>query len=189
MPASIHSLQFDDEALTFVKTATMDADSSHAWIAFDARSPPPFPPKTDEAILERQEIHLWGLLGGEASILDNFAIRLDTTVDAKDSCANKTSAFVMGSQHPPYTVYTGPWPGPGGCGMGISVHGNGTLKNLTQSWTHANKSAIHGLAFWRSDSLIYAADLSDDAIRTHRIDGDGCGDGEQVPNAGESDAS
>lgn len=48
--------------------------------------------------------------------------------------------------------------------MGISVHGNRTLKHLIQSWTHAEKSAFHELAFRRSNTLLYAEDLSGDAI-------------------------
>lgn len=35
LPASIYALEFDDEALTLVKTRNITADSSHAWIAFD----------------------------------------------------------------------------------------------------------------------------------------------------------
>ena len=39
LPASIHALEFDDETLTLVKTRTMSADSSHAWITFDVTYP------------------------------------------------------------------------------------------------------------------------------------------------------
>jgi len=35
VPASIHALEFDDEALTIVKTKTIAADGSHPWISFD----------------------------------------------------------------------------------------------------------------------------------------------------------
>jgi len=35
VPASIHALEFDDEALTLVKTKTIAADGSHPWISFD----------------------------------------------------------------------------------------------------------------------------------------------------------
>lgn len=34
-PAFIYSLAFDDVALTFVKTQTMEAYTPHPWIAFD----------------------------------------------------------------------------------------------------------------------------------------------------------
>lgn len=40
LPASIHLLEFDDEALTLFRANTFTADSSHAWIAFDASNPP-----------------------------------------------------------------------------------------------------------------------------------------------------
>ena len=35
LPASIHALEFNDETLTLIKTKTIAADSSHAWVAFD----------------------------------------------------------------------------------------------------------------------------------------------------------
>lgn len=38
VPASIHVLVFDDEALTLNKTATIKAANSHAWITFDVRT-------------------------------------------------------------------------------------------------------------------------------------------------------
>lgn len=44
LPASIHALEFDDDALTLVKTRTIPADSSHAWIAFDVPYPLSFIP-------------------------------------------------------------------------------------------------------------------------------------------------
>jgi hypothetical protein len=34
-PASIHVLEFDDEALTLNEKEIIKADSAHAWIAFD----------------------------------------------------------------------------------------------------------------------------------------------------------
>ena len=34
-PAMIHALEFDDETLKLTKTKSIEADASHAWIAFD----------------------------------------------------------------------------------------------------------------------------------------------------------
>jgi hypothetical protein len=42
LPASIHLLEFDDEVLTLFRTDIFPADSSHAWIAFDASNISPF---------------------------------------------------------------------------------------------------------------------------------------------------
>ncbi|KAK6582464.1 hypothetical protein PZA11_004872 [Diplocarpon coronariae] len=123
-PASIHAFEFDDEAVTLVKTKTIQADNSHAWIAFD-----------------HSKKNVYGASIGAKSIasysvLDEGNLRLDGRVDAAGECLNKTSAFVLPSSHEPHIVYSGSWPGPNSCGMAISVLANGTLANVTQSWPH-----------------------------------------------------
>jgi carboxy-cis,cis-muconate cyclase len=100
------------------------------------------------------------------SINNNLILHLENTINATGDCDNKTSAFVLPSLSPPYTVYTGSWPGPKGCGMGISVFPNGTLSNVTQTWKFNASSGIHGLAMGRN---LYTADLSGDAIWTHKV--------------------
>jgi carboxy-cis,cis-muconate cyclase len=54
--------------------------------------------------------------------------------------------------------------------MSFSVHENGTLDQLADSWNYAAKSGVHGLAFGHvASELVYSADLNGDAIWTHRI--------------------
>ncbi|CAL3968918.1 unnamed protein product [Diplocarpon coronariae] len=160
-PASIHAFEFDDEAVTLVKTKTIQADNSHAWIAFD-----------------HSKKNVYGASIGAKSIasysvLDEGNLRLDGRVDAAGECLNKTSAFVLPSSHEPHIVYSGSWPGPNICGMAISVLANGTLANVTQSWPYVNESGVHGLAFGPDEKLLYSADLNADKLWTHAVAEDG----------------
>ncbi|KAK0714188.1 Lactonase, 7-bladed beta-propeller-domain-containing protein, partial [Lasiosphaeria miniovina] len=92
---------------------------------------------------------------------------------ASGACKNATSAFVEASPWPPYTVYSVSWPGPNACGMALSVDDSGALGGVTHSWKYGSQSGVHGLALGRrgNDTFLYAADLSGDAVWTHRIDG------------------
>ena len=59
--------------------------------------------------------------------------------------------------------------------MSLDASANGTLSSVSHSWRYANRSGIHGLALGSSDGseLLYSADLSGDAIWTHRLAPDG----------------
>jgi len=70
---------------------------------------------------------------------------------------------------PPYSVFSGSWPGPGACGISISVLKDGNLANTTQTWSYRNNSAIHGLALSPNNDNLYSADYGGDAVWTHRI--------------------
>lgn len=99
--------------------------------------------------------------------------RLVNSIAAEGACFNHTSAFVLASARYPYRVFTGAWPGPNGCGMSIAVDDNGPLGHVTDSWSYATKSGLHGLALGSSTSeLLYSADLNGDAIWTHKISPD-----------------
>ncbi|KAE8444559.1 hypothetical protein EG329_014483 [Mollisiaceae sp. DMI_Dod_QoI] len=44
---------------------------------------------------------------------------------------------------------------------------------MTQSWKYAAKSGTHGLAFGPNDEVLYSADLSGDAVWTHKVHSSG----------------
>jgi carboxy-cis,cis-muconate cyclase len=76
---------------------------------------------------------------------------------------------------PPYYVFTASWPGPNSCGMSFSVHENGTLKAMADSWKYIDVSGVHGLALGErgGKQLIYSADLNGDLVWTHAVSDDG----------------
>ena len=72
----------------------------------------------------------------------------------------------------PYYVFAASWPSPNGSGISLSVHPNGTLDRLVDSWNYDRTSGIHGLAVggYGAQQLLYSADLDGDRIWTHAID-------------------
>lgn len=100
----------------------------------------------------------------------DLSLELINTVSAAKECFNHTSAYVMASATHPYRVVTGAWPGPEACGMSLNVTEDGTLDQVTDSWTYTPDSGIHGLSFGDvASGLVYSADLNGDAIWTHSI--------------------
>ncbi|RKU45339.1 hypothetical protein DL546_007881 [Coniochaeta pulveracea] len=103
-------------------------------------------------------------------MINNMVPRPITSMTAEGTCFNHTSAFVLASAQHPYRVFTGAWPGPNGCGMSIDVDESGSLDHVTDSWSYAANSGLHGLALGNSTpERLYSADLNGDAIWTHKI--------------------
>ncbi|KAK0615228.1 Lactonase, 7-bladed beta-propeller-domain-containing protein [Bombardia bombarda] len=174
-PALMYSLVFDDETHSLNRAETITAEASHAWITFDHS-------KTNiyGASLNKPFISSYALSHSASSSPTNNSttplhVSRTRTVAATGACAKTTSAFVEALPYPPYTVYTVSWPGPDACGMAISVDATGALDTVLQSWHYSATSGVHGLALGRSnkgnDTLLYSADLSGDAVWTHRVDG------------------
>jgi len=153
-PALIHALEFDDETLTLTKTKSIQADASHAWIAFDHEKQNVYGASLNEARF------------GSYSILDPSSLRLDKSVQASSQC-QKTSAFILPT--PDGDVYSAAWPGPNACGLSLSTLLNGTLDKVTSTWQYSSESGIHGLASDPSYTLLYSADLNGNSIWTHSI--------------------
>jgi carboxy-cis,cis-muconate cyclase len=105
-------------------------------------------------------------------VVDPTTLRLEKNITSEGACFNKTSAFVQGTTKAPYHVVMGNWPGPQSCGMAMTVHPNGTLDKVVDSWRYANESGIHGLDLWERDNqtIVYSADLNGDLIWTHSLD-------------------
>ncbi len=103
-------------------------------------------------------------------VTSNSTLQFVKSVAAGKRCAGHTSAFVLASDDAPYPVFAAAWPGPSGCGMSFTVDAAGSLDRLADSWAYTARSGVHGLAFGGADkSLLYSADLSADAIWTHKV--------------------
>jgi carboxy-cis,cis-muconate cyclase len=106
------------------------------------------------------------------AVTDNTTIRLVKTVSSSGQCSGKSSAFVQPTFREPYHVLVGSWPSPNACGMSLTVHPNGTLNKVADSWRYGSQSGIHGLAIYEKEGqlLLYSADLNGDTVWTHSID-------------------
>ncbi|EPE28267.1 3-carboxy-cis,cis-mucoante lactonizing enzyme [Glarea lozoyensis ATCC 20868] len=158
LPASIHALEFDSKILTLTKTATIPADGSHPWISLSHNKKTLYASQFSKPAIASYKI------------TSPTSLSLSASLNSSGACFNSTSAYVQSLSHPPYTVFTGAWPGPNACGQAISTLPDGSLKAVQQSWKYANNSGIHGLAFGKGEGVLYAADLNGDSVWTHRID-------------------
>ncbi|KAK1750373.1 Lactonase, 7-bladed beta-propeller-domain-containing protein [Echria macrotheca] len=156
-PASIHSLEFNDETDSLTLVKTYKADSPHAWISFD-----------------HAKKNIYGV-SVNASSIASYRVTSPTSVELARSfpptgvCTNTTSAFIEAMTSPPYYVFSAAWPQP--CGMSYSVDADGTLADVLDRWTYTPSSGVHGLALNEVDGqqLLYSADLSGDLIWTHAV--------------------
>jgi carboxy-cis,cis-muconate cyclase len=180
LPASIHLLVFDDEALTLTKTNTTKAANSHSWITFDVSSDPFSQSKFALTVSQNNKRNIYGA-SLNASRVSSYSIRgttslslrLDRVVDFNGSCVNQTSAFIVQSPVAPNAVYTAQWPGPAACGSSFKTLSNGTLSSVLQTWTYRVNSGIPGLAFSADGTSLYSADLSGDGVWTQAVGTDG----------------
>lgn len=88
------------------------------------------------------------------------------------ACAGKNPNFVEAMKTPPYYVFSVTWPGPSACGASYSVHPNGTLDKVADTWSYAVESGAHGLAMGERNGqpILYTADLNGDSVWAHSID-------------------
>ncbi|KAL2196975.1 Lactonase, 7-bladed beta-propeller-domain-containing protein [Corynascus similis CBS 632.67] len=171
-PASIYSLEFDDETNDFKVLRNNTAHSSHAWIAFDHAKENIYGSSLNTSTLANYRV------------LNETTIELTRNITATGLCTNTTSAFVTAMSSEPYSVFSASWPGPNGCAMSLSTSRPGALDRVLDTWAYINTSGIHGLALspapqrspphhnrtGHRQQLIYSADLNGDLLWTHSID-------------------
>ncbi|KAK8062155.1 3-carboxy-cis-cis-mucoante lactonizing enzyme [Apiospora hydei] len=202
-PPRLYALVFDDETLALEVTANMTADSSHAWIAFDAGKTNVYGSSLDKPAIASYEVVVnnsssnTGNDGddnyadddeGAATTVTNVTLEFRKSVAAAGACANKTAAFVL--PHPLFPrVYTASWPGPDACAMALSTNpdptaptngsGGGMLEAVIQTWRYDSRTnssgGIHGLALDPEGTALYSADLEGDAVWAHIVSPDGTG--------------
>ncbi|KAK7959888.1 putative carboxy-cis-cis-muconate cyclase [Apiospora aurea] len=199
-PPRLYALAFDDETLALEITANMTADSSHAWIAFDAGKTNVYGASLDKPAIASYEVVVNNSSsssstgnadddGGAATTVTNVTLEFRKSVAAAGACANKTAAFVL--PHPLFPrVYTASWPGPDACAMALSTNpdptaptngsgGGGMLEAVIQTWRYDSQTnssgGIHGLALDPAGTALYSADLQGDAVWAHIVSPDGTG--------------
>ncbi|KAK4245747.1 Lactonase, 7-bladed beta-propeller-domain-containing protein [Corynascus novoguineensis] len=171
-PASIYSLEFDDETNDFKVLRNNTAHSSHAWIAFDHAKENIYGSSLNTSTLANYRV------------LNETTIELTHSITATGSCTNTTSPFVTAMSSEPYLVFSASWPDPNACAMSLSTSRTGAVDRVLDTWSYINTSGIHGLALsptpqrnpphhnrtGHRQQLIYSADLNGDFLWTHSID-------------------
>lgn len=99
------------------------------------------------------------------------SITHDKTLTGKQGC-NGSAIFIEALPVAPYTVYGFDYWGTPGCGQVMSVDGNGVLNEVIQDYEYWPQSGVHGSAFNKAGTILYAADTLGNAIWTQPIDTD-----------------
>lgn len=162
-PNSIYALEFDDKALTLTVVKNNTAASAHGWLAFDHNKKNIYGSSTSSPRISSY------------SVVNSSTLELNTVIETQTDCrqGNDTSAFVLALKRHPYTTFSSSWPGQPACGITLTTHHNGTLKEIEDLYHYAPESGIHGLALGRKEKYLYASDLYGQAIWTHGVGHDG----------------
>lgn len=101
---------------------------------------------------------------------DPCNIKVEARITGGSTCPGSRSIFVNAHQKRPYTVYGNYYYDDARCSTVLSVHENGTLKEVVQEYVYGPGSAVHGTAMTRDGEFLLSADTKGNLIWTHRID-------------------
>ncbi|KAI1754275.1 carboxy-cis,cis-muconate cyclase [Xylaria castorea] len=156
----LYTLEYNDETgcLTLVAQSAVAAASS--WIT-----------------LNHDKTKLYGT-GWDAQeptwvsydVTDLHNIKVEARIAGGEMCTGSRSVFVNAHQKIPYSVYGNYYYGDARCSTVLSVHENGTLKEVIQEYTYCPGSAIHGTAITPDGKFLLSADTKGNLIWTHKID-------------------
>ncbi|CAJ2510259.1 Uu.00g061590.m01.CDS01 [Anthostomella pinea] len=156
----LYTLEYDDQDQSLVLVATNPVPAASQWIA-----------------LNHDKTKLYGTDWNAAEpsfmsydIQDPLNIKHEATIVGGRYCSGSKSIFVAAYPKAPYTVYSNNYYGDAKCSSVMSVHDNGTLKEIIQDYTYAPGSAVHGLAFSSGGGYLFSADTIGNKIWTHQID-------------------
>ncbi|KAI1154709.1 carboxy-cis,cis-muconate cyclase [Nemania diffusa] len=144
----LYTIEYDDatEALTLVSRSATSAASS--WIA-----------------LNHDKTKLYGTdwISQEPTwisydVADPYDIKIEAKIIGGSAC-----------QKTPYSVYGNYYYGDARCSTVLSVHGNGTLKEVIQEYVYLPGSTVHGTAITPDGGFLLSADTKGNLIWTHKI--------------------
>ncbi|KAI6085550.1 hypothetical protein F4821DRAFT_148867 [Hypoxylon rubiginosum] len=159
----LYTAEYDDEAQTLELIKTTPTNAASSWIS-----------------LSHDKKNLYGTdWNAETpsfvsySVKDASTIDYEVRVDGSSDCTGEKSIYIEASPEPPYAVYGNYFYGNAKCGTVMSVHDNGTLNSVIQSFEYADGSAVHGLSFSADKKYLYSADDGGNSLWVHGINDDG----------------
>ncbi|KAL2204661.1 putative isomerase YbhE [Sarocladium strictum] len=164
---SLYSVTFDDETfeLELVGNTTVPAPSS--WLSWSHDKKTLYGTNYTY-INDQQDLTIPPTYMSFA--VDNLTtISHQTTLKGRDGC-NGSAIYIEALKVEPYTVYGFDYWGTPGCGQVMSVDKNGALDEVIQDFDYWPESGVHGSAFNKDQTLLYAADTLGNAIWTQPID-------------------
>ncbi|KAI8627337.1 carboxy-cis,cis-muconate cyclase [Xylariaceae sp. FL1651] len=156
----LYTLEYDDEQKTLALVAQNAIPAASSWITLNH----------DKTKLYGTDWNAEEPTFVSYDVSDSHNIKLEATIVGGNGCSGSKSIFVNAYQTPPYTVYGNYYYGDARCGTVISVHENGTLKEVIQDYVYDAGSAVHGTAITPDGNFIISADTIGNLIWTQEID-------------------
>ncbi|KAH8904467.1 3-carboxy-cis,cis-mucoante lactonizing enzyme, partial [Coniochaeta sp. PMI_546] len=161
-PGAIFTVAFDDEKLTLelVHRTPIPEDEPISWMTFDHGKK--------------------NIYGAAMKKWSSFAIKSPTEIihevshpiggdpQAASPDTNTRAIFLLAAKQPPYAVYCNPFYNHAGYGNIFSVSPTGMLASNEQNYPYSPQTGIHGMVFDPTETYLYSADLTGNAIWTHR---------------------
>ncbi|KAI0481751.1 carboxy-cis,cis-muconate cyclase [Xylaria cf. heliscus] len=156
----LYTVEYDDEIerLTLVAQSAVAAASS--WITLNH----------DKTKLYGTDWNAPEPTWVSYDVTDPCAIKVEARIVGGSACSGSRSIFANARQERPYAVYGNYYYGDARCGTVLSVHENGTLKEVIQEYTYGPGSAVHGTAITPDGKFLLSADTTGNLIWTHAID-------------------
>ncbi|KAI9150716.1 3-carboxy-cis,cis-mucoante lactonizing enzyme [Paramyrothecium foliicola] len=166
---SLYSVIFDDETLELELAANTTVPAPISWLSWSHDKKQLYGTNytqiSDQKDLTTPPTYLSFAVDSLTSIVHT------KTLLGKEGC-NGSAIYIEALKVEPYTVYGFDYWGTPGCGLVMSVDEQGALDEVIQSFDYWPESGVHGSAFNKDKTLLYAADTLGNAIWTQPIDRD-----------------
>ncbi|OIW24399.1 carboxy-cis,cis-muconate cyclase-like protein [Coniochaeta ligniaria NRRL 30616] len=160
-PGAIFTVAFDDEKLTLelVHRTPIPEDEPISWMTFDHAKK--------------------NIYGAAMKKWSSFAVKSPTDIlhevshpiggdpQAASPDTNTRAIFLLAAKQPPYAVYCNPFYNHAGYGNVFQVSPTGMLASNKQNYPYSPQTGIHGMVFDPTETYLYSADLTGNAIWTH----------------------
>ncbi|TQS31663.1 hypothetical protein Golomagni_08049, partial [Golovinomyces magnicellulatus] len=165
----LYTVDFDDETLTLDLAANITVPVPSSWISFSHDKKNLY--GTNYSYINDQENLAIPPTYVSYTVTNSTSITHDKTLAGHNNC-NGSAIYIAAKPTEPYSVYGFDYWGTPGCGTVMSVDENGVLSELIQDFEYLPDSGVHGSAFNKDSTLLYAADTLGNKIWTQPIDQD-----------------
>lgn len=166
-PGAIFTVQFDDEALTLklIQRTEIPHDEPISWMSFSH----------DKKNLYGSAMKKWSSFAVKSptDIIHEASYPMGDDPQANSSETNTRAIFNLPARQPPYAVYCNPFYKHAGVGNVFSVSSTGALDKNIQNYPYSPNTGIHGMVFDPTETYLYSADLTANALWTHKKAPDG----------------
>ncbi|KAI0445003.1 Lactonase, 7-bladed beta-propeller-domain-containing protein [Xylaria telfairii] len=156
----LYTVGYDDETECLALLAQSAVAAASSWITLNH----------DKTKLYGTDWNAQEPTWARYDVTDPCGIKVEARITGGSTCPDSRSIFVNAYQKRPYAVYGNYYYDGARCSTVLSVHENGTLREVIQEYVYAPGSAVHGTAITPDGEFLLSADTKGNLIWTHRID-------------------